>query len=112
MINHIKWFWQRRTRGWDDREIWSLDHTFAEWVVPRLELLRERKHGVPASMFEGDADDEASFAEAEKRWNEVMDKMIYGFKLKAAEDYCWIKKIKEYEEAKRLFCEHLDSLWD
>ena len=35
----IKYWWQRKTRGWDDSEIWSLDHTFIDWFLPRMERL-------------------------------------------------------------------------
>jgi hypothetical protein len=33
----IKWWWQRTTRGFDDREIWDLRRSIRDFVAPRLE---------------------------------------------------------------------------
>lgn len=32
----VKWAYQRKTRGWDDRELWDLDLCFARWVSKKL----------------------------------------------------------------------------
>lgn len=46
-----RYFWQRRTRGWDDSELWALDVSFARWMLPRLirirEVMNERFHREP-----------------------------------------------------------------
>jgi hypothetical protein len=47
-----RFWWQRRTRGWDDSETWSLDATCAEWLLPRLKRLRE----IQVGMFEVEPD--------------------------------------------------------
>ena len=36
IINHIKWFYQRLTLGFDDRETYSIDYQFYKWLLPRL----------------------------------------------------------------------------
>lgn len=39
--NRFKWFFQRRIRGFDDRELWSLDDTFYNWLYVRLKRFME-----------------------------------------------------------------------
>ena len=43
----IKWFFQRRFRGFDDREIWDIDETFYKWLLPRLKMFQVRTSGYP-----------------------------------------------------------------
>lgn len=135
IIREIKFFFQRIFRGWDDSECWNLDHTFAGWIIPRLEILKKNKHGVPSDMFAdrwGDHNDE-EMAIAEAKWNNIIDEMIYGFKIKKdqwednsiwdSHDEAQIAANKKgskepytnppaYERAKQLFAEYLDNLWD
>lgn len=37
----IKYWWQRRTRGWDDSDVWCLRTTFAAYAAPRLERMAQ-----------------------------------------------------------------------
>jgi hypothetical protein len=60
----VKFWWQRRTRGWDDSELWSLDATIAKFVRPRLARLKEIKHGYPCDL-------------TEQEWDIVVDKMLW-----------------------------------
>ena len=39
---NIKWFLQRKSRGFDDREIWNIDETFYKWLLPRLKIFSEK----------------------------------------------------------------------
>lgn len=113
----VRRFWQRRTWGWDESDCWSLDHTFAEWIVPRLELLKKNKQGFPGWCFEdpfasSHTDEEMDFAE--KAWDYTLDEMIRGFNAKKTE-YNWdvcSSEFQQYELAKELFAKHLDDLWD
>ena len=41
MFGYFKYFIQRQIRGFDDRELWSLDTTLAKWLYPRFKALRE-----------------------------------------------------------------------
>lgn len=40
--HNIKWFFQRRRYGFDDREIWNIDNTFYNWLLPRLKRFKEK----------------------------------------------------------------------
>lgn len=44
----LRFWWQRRTRGFDDSELWSLDYTLAVWIVPRLKRFKKVMNGYPA----------------------------------------------------------------
>lgn len=53
LFRHIKWFYQRRTRGFDNRELWDLGNTMAEWLYPRIKAFRELyKHGYPCCIMD------------------------------------------------------------
>ena len=45
--NIIKWFYQRHTRGWDDRETWDLDYTFFVWLRDHLKVFVKKNNGYP-----------------------------------------------------------------
>jgi len=31
----IKWIWQRMSRGFSDKDLWSLDYTIGDFILPR-----------------------------------------------------------------------------
>jgi hypothetical protein len=134
---------------WDT---WSMDHTLAYIIVPMLKQLQKDKHGAPlvddedvpeelrstsAPPKENEYDvDENHF----KRWDWVMDEMIWAFEQKLEDDstskfYDWaevdktvnindqIKKLKVDQEGLdahlkrmqngfRLFGKYYQGLWD
>lgn len=84
---NVKYFIQRGSRGWADRDTWSLDSYLANVLSYSLCYLKEHKHGTPMSVFPtepeyidetGNPTDEA-YEIATARWDEVMNKMIAGF---------------------------------
>ncbi len=49
---HFKWWCQRRSRGFDDRELWNLDNSLATWLLPRLKAFRDTQcTAIPADKF-------------------------------------------------------------
>lgn len=62
----IRFWWQRRTRGWDDGDTFSLDHSLAKVILPRLKRFQEVRGGHPADM----TDDE---------WEKILSEMVWGF---------------------------------
>lgn len=38
----IKYWFQRRTRGWSDDETWNLDYEFIKWVNSRFKKYKEK----------------------------------------------------------------------
>jgi hypothetical protein len=133
---YLKRAYQRCTRGWSDRDCWSLDYTIAKFALPRLIVLKEMMHGVPNTMFEplpeGKYDpDKEQMAAAEKKWNETLDEIIfamdyvangreYGYYPKKTwpekttkEDYKELHAVEErVQKGLVLFGTHFRSLWD
>lgn len=134
---------------WDT---WSMDHTLAYMIVPMLKQLQKDKHGAPL-VDDEDVPEELRSTSAPpkekeydvddnhfKRWDWVMDEMIWAFEQKLVEDstdkfYDWtevdktvnindqIKKLKvdhegldahnkRMENGFRLFGKYYQGLWD
>jgi len=109
-------WWQRKTRGWSDVEVWNLDDTVSKWIVPRLKAFRAGTIGYPPEMQFSD-------------WQIEIGEMIFGFEFDGPE---WYKKnvfpikdpdaknakIKEYidlckraEDGRILFAKRFNHLW-
>lgn len=86
----------------DKFDTWSLDHTLALIIYPALIQLKATKHGIPGEIVDGvggeDWDPQESFEFykethnesweiAAKRWDEILDKMIWSFEQLVKEDY-------------------------
>ena len=85
----------------DNFDTWNLDHTMAMILYPALLQLKEIKHGLPSEFAEVGGEDwhnqqsfdfysettAECFALGEKRWGEVMDKMIWSFQQLALDNY-------------------------
>ena len=134
---------------WDT---WSMDHTLAYMIVPMLKQLKKDKHGAPL-VDDEDVPEELRSTSAPpkekeydvdgnhfKRWDWVMDEMIWAFEQKLIDDstdkfYDWtevdktvnindqIKKLKvdhegldvhnkRMENGFRLFGKYYQGLWD
>jgi hypothetical protein len=70
----LRRIWQNLTRGWNDSDVWSLDHTIAEFTLPRLRRFKEVLHGHPC--FE-DLPEDAPVEDGMKRWKDIIDKIIF-----------------------------------
>lgn len=72
----------RITKGYNPEDVWSIDHAFCKWIVPRLKHLKTSKQGVPSMFINGQLDGNTSDEEldaAEARWNAELDRMIWAF---------------------------------
>jgi len=121
--SEAKWFYQRGSRGWSDRSVWSIDTWLVDNLIPMLERLKNDKHGTPSSMFrkkDGNSTDEADRL-AEQRWDNVLNEILYG--LKCAKkiqnsdfDYNDKKLTKKLNNSStrsfELIGKHLFDLWD
>ena len=99
---------QRLERGFDDSELWSLDHTITSFILPRLKRFKEITCGYPSDM-------------SEKEWNDKLEKMITAFEYlenedlgvddtKSGIDRCAVRE-KVVNEGLELFIKHYNSLW-
>ena len=105
----------------EKHDTYSLDHTLASIIYPALLQLKATKHGVPHEFADVGGEDyldqdsfdfykdsqQESFEIGAKRWDEVLDKMIWSFEqiLKDNYDelyhhgkteYDWIKSDKQF----------------
>jgi len=118
-------------------DTWSMDDTLAPIILPMLVQLKETKHGAPnvdpkdvpinLRAKEKDVLKYKEVGEVDpdffKRWDWVLDEMIYAFDCKANKDDVYMRfKIedrvgmkKEQERISngfRLFGKYYESLWD
>ena len=42
----IKYWFQRRVRGWSDDETWNLDYEFIKWVNSKFKKYKEEAVGI------------------------------------------------------------------
>ena len=96
----IKFFIQRRARGWDDGDTFSLDHSLAKVILPRLKRFRQVTIATPASLDE-------------QEWKDILDEMIETFEFIASDKY-WNATAEDYERLGKgldLFAKHYFGLW-
>lgn len=133
---NIKAFFQRRIRGFDDSEVWSLDDTILKFILPRLKRFREKDtHAWPGALtiFEIDHDDYMDLSPSERNdldersleeWGRMLDKMIRAIELKiehggiyyvehADGSFEFSEALEaEANEGWALFIEWFHALWD
>jgi hypothetical protein len=109
---NIKYAYQRVTRGWSDRDVWSIDIHLANIIPEMLRHLKKTKYGYPSTFLKNflknpncyDDEDEAI-----KKWDEVLDTVAYTFdtyKLILAGDLI-IAKTKKQKKNAQVFCNRL-----
>jgi hypothetical protein len=137
LLGHVLWclggraltfWWQRRTRGFDDSELWSLDYTMCKFMAPRLRALQEMVNGYPSDLLYGENFSEEAFqafhalpveeqqrrsAETMALWKEMLGKMARAMELWVEND-TWLEddQKREWEEGMELFHKYLFGLWD
>lgn len=89
----IRFWWQRRTRGWDDSETWSLDDQFYSWLLPRLKRFNEVNGAYPFKY--------KSYKSWEKELKNRIKQLEIIIKYKYTEwdfdDKYWLNQIKNKE---------------
>jgi hypothetical protein len=97
----MRYWWQRRTRGWDDSVTWSLDAEIARFVAPRLKRFKELNNGHPCDM-------------TAEQWDEIIDKIIWTMEFCGSEESCCNPDTSLYERADeglKLFGQWFRHLW-
>lgn len=95
-------------------ECWNLDATLAALILPRLIHFRDNHCGVPGCLFEYDEFGHIKEEDGSKKWDEILDKMIWAFYLYiSVNSLYWTKEQKQQiDEGLKLFAEYFQSLWD
>jgi len=98
----------------DPADTWSMDHTLAHIIVPMLKQLKATKHGVVMVDMEDVPeilrieDDAEEIEWMERRWNWVMEEMIWSFEQKTRDD--WMEDYYDFGAGHKLGDEPLR--WD
>ena len=96
----IKWFFQRRIRGFDDSEIFSLDYTILEFLLPRLKRYRKIQGGHPGCL------------NSSEEWEEILDKIIFFVEYFLEHEGFGTEELEEKsKEGRELFFEYFHALW-
>lgn len=109
---------QRRTRGWDDSELWCLETSMAKFMLPRFKRYREVNNGVHSTFFGTDSDySKKAEKKALKAQTRVFDAIEYYLTVASTgedgatwNEYTRIEN-KKFKEGRDAFFEHLDTLW-
>lgn len=103
----LLFWWQRRTRGWDDSDTWNLDSTIAEFVLPRLRRFRELNNGIWANPDTAESD--------EPYTENAINDIEWLLNVHASEEGTWQLTTPElqerYNKASKLFAENFGNLW-
>jgi hypothetical protein len=82
-IRNAYWFIKTRphylyiriTKGYNYKDLWSLDIPIAKFIYPRLRDYRKNVHGYPGEFWKEGDDSDDGF----NQWLEIIDKMLYTF---------------------------------
>lgn len=99
---NVKFFIQRCTRGWDEREVWNLDRTLGAYIYPRLIEFKKIKHGYPDDI-------------SEEIWDHHLDEMVFAFKTLSEDDnYLGFDQetFDRIQNGLNLFAKYYTALWD
>jgi|TARA_R110001606_G_scaffold135304_3_gene272303 hypothetical protein len=113
------YYWLDRLFGWnptqkisvriDPHDTWSMDHTLAPIILPMLVQLKRTKHGAP-NTDNADVPNELRMSKKDikqfakdgstddnyfKRWDWILDEMIWAFNQKCRDN--WDEDFYEYE---------------
>ena len=89
----------------DKKDLYNLDKTLAEYILPRVKRFREiNKESYPADLKDM------------KAWNKILDQIIFSFQYSLKESIEADEKIREknqrkYKKGMKLFAEYFEDLW-
>jgi hypothetical protein len=101
MERPIKFFFQRRIRGFSDDETWSLDYEMSQWIAPRLRRFKELNCGFPGGL-------------TSEEWDKILDEMIWTFEFYGSDDsFCNPDEelYKRADKGMKLFRKYFRNLW-
>lgn len=108
LINKLKYFWQKRTRGWSDDELFNLDYEIAKFVLPRLKGFRANIVGWPSEIQWACEEDDAK---AKAQWEAELDLMIQAFDIILSECLITDDKYHKVQNGLTVFGKRFQSLW-
>lgn len=98
-MRRILWWWQKLTRGWSDRDLWNLDDTLAQWLLPRLKAFQKKTFGHPYGF------------ESEEEWKAAIGEMIWAIERRWSHTLS-VDEVARQEKGFELFGKYWRALWD
>ena len=106
----IKFLKQRLTRGFSDEELWNLDWTLAEHILPRLKAFKVYHGAYPPDL-------------TPEKWNKKLSEMIWAFdsilheeetkpEIKEGDIRAYMAYLKRRDRGLKLFGKYFMDLWD
>ena len=88
----------------DTKELYNLDKTLAEYILPRVKRFREiNKPSYPADLKDM------------KAWNKTLDSIVWSFEYSLREESqdekTREKEQRKYKKGMKLFAEYFEDLW-
>jgi hypothetical protein len=90
------------TQGFDNTELWNLDTSLVNFLLPRLKVFKTQKCSYPGDLPSGEA------------WDRILDKMIVGFEIYLDSGNSWgnTRKNRQIDLAFKLLALYIRDLWD
>lgn len=98
VVNHIKWWVERRKHGFDFRDLWSLDHTMSSFILPRIKRFKDVSGGAPMGL-------------TEESWDAIVDSMIVYFEWAGTDARYDRDQTKEETQGEADFYKYYHHLW-
>jgi hypothetical protein len=123
----IKWWFQRRTRGFDDSDMWGLDYSLAKLILPRLQVFYKRAQdpriisGYPIDLdpcYPSECNQNHDPNVAYKNWLKILKDMCYSFESIILEEECFEYDAQRQTDWVRLqrglnyFSTYYRNLWE
>lgn len=105
--------WHLTTRGFDNEDLWNLDHTIAVWLLPRLREFKKQTIGIPSNLCIDSDGNDVDLEEASTKWDSILNDIEFALESIANE---WEKDIPEedwerVDKGCKLLGEYFRALW-
>lgn len=95
----VKFPWQRMTQGYSYDQIYSLDHTLARYMLPKLQGYKKHNNGYPSHL-------------TEEEWDRHLDAMIQAMQIIIQEKHILdTEACKKAQYGCELLGKHFLDLW-
>lgn len=107
----LRMAYQRATRGYDDSDMWGLNHTLARFTVIGCRTMREHGYSYPIEFSDAPHGDGTGWPS----WEAILLKIETGFQAWLDEDGWFHDKPEQeakFKEAMELYAHWFSALWD
>lgn len=101
IFDNVRYSWQRITKGYCDKDLWSIDYWFMSVVPDMLQQFKDTKQGSPGVLGEDYIAEDGILCNdtCHEEWDKILEEMIFLFR-EMNEETCQKKNIFEDEHRK------------